>query len=174
MNKRLCKKCGDQIPVRLLIDGKQKNLQNRKYCLKCSPFGLHNTRKIEQNSLKGTKICPKCNKEKDKKDFYKRRNNTHSSSYCKECSDKYSSERWIDIKKNAVEYKGGKCEICGYNKFYGALAFHHLDPQVKEKDWNQLRLTSWEKIKKELDKCICVCHNCHAEIHGNIRKVESK
>jgi len=24
---------------------------------------------------------------------------------------------------------------------------------------------SWEKIKKELDQCMLLCLNCHAEIH---------
>jgi hypothetical protein len=31
-------------------------------------------------------------------------------------------------KLKAVEYKGGKCIICGYNKSIRALQFHHLDP----------------------------------------------
>ena len=47
------------------------------------------------------------------------------------------------LKVKAVEYKGGKCEICGYNKCgkceicgydkcIDALEFHHLDPQKKK------------------------------------------
>lgn len=28
----------------------------------------------------------------------------------------------------AIAYKGGKCQICGYDKCVGALEFHHLDP----------------------------------------------
>lgn len=31
-----------------------------------------------------------------------------------------------------VEYKGGKCCICGYNKCIEALEFHHLDPSQKD------------------------------------------
>ena len=27
-----------------------------------------------------------------------------------------------------VDYKGGKCERCGYDKNISALEFHHLDP----------------------------------------------
>lgn len=37
------------------------------------------------------------------------------------------------IKKMAIEYKGGKCQICGYDKCVGALEFHHLNS--KEKDF---------------------------------------
>lgn len=36
------------------------------------------------------------------------------------------------VKLKAIEYKGGKCQICGYNKCTGALEFHHLDPTKKD------------------------------------------
>jgi hypothetical protein len=32
----------------------------------------------------------------------------------------------------AVVYKGGKCQCCGYNKYIGALEFHHVDPEQKD------------------------------------------
>lgn len=32
----------------------------------------------------------------------------------------------------AVQYKGGKCCVCGYNKYLGALEFHHLNPNEKD------------------------------------------
>jgi hypothetical protein len=68
------------------------------------------------------------------------------------------------IKVKAVEYKGGECERCGYNKSTWALDLHHLDPS--QKDFSISGGTkSFEKIKKELDKCILVCRNCHSEIH---------
>lgn len=31
-------------------------------------------------------------------------------------------------KEKLIEYKGGKCQVCGYNKCASALEFHHLDP----------------------------------------------
>jgi len=67
-------------------------------------------------------------------------------------------------KLKLVEYKGGKCEMCGYDKFIQGLEFHHLDPNEKDftisgKSW------SFEKLKKEVDKCILVCSNCHIEVH---------
>lgn len=71
-----------------------------------------------------------------------------------------------DKKRKLIEYKGGKCEICGYNKCTSALSFHHKDP--KEKDFNiSARSYSYERLKKEVDKCILVCANCHIEIHEN-------
>lgn len=70
------------------------------------------------------------------------------------------------IKEQLVEYKGGKCEICGYDRYFGALDFHHKDPS--QKDFNISGGTrSFENMKKEVDKCIMVCSNCHREIHAN-------
>ena len=72
------------------------------------------------------------------------------------------------VKKKAVEYKGGECERCGYNKCMRALDFHHLNP--KEKDFAISGGTkSFESLKAELDKCILVCRNCHSEIHEKLQ-----
>lgn len=75
---------------------------------------------------------------------------------------------WRKRKKiELVEYKGGSCIKCGYNKCISALEFHHIDPNGKDfsiggKSW------SFERLKKEVDKCILVCSNCHREIHEEI------
>lgn len=79
------------------------------------------------------------------------------------------NERRKDAKQKLVTLFGGKCNICGYDKSLSALQFHHLDPLSKEflvKDacWN------FEKAKKEAEKCVLVCSNCHFEIHENLRK----
>lgn len=36
------------------------------------------------------------------------------------------------LREMAVEYKGGKCIICGYNKCLGALEFHHTNSKNKD------------------------------------------
>ena len=77
------------------------------------------------------------------------------------------SSKEIDLKER-LEYKGKQCIICGYSKCIQALDFHHLH----DKDFNlsdrNLKL-DWIEIKKELDKCIVVCANCHREIHANYK-----
>jgi hypothetical protein len=91
-----------------------------------------------------------------------------SSGYwrCTKCRNANVSNRRDKLKLMAIEYKGGECQKCGYNKCNRALAFHHLDPTQKDFGLAKSGLTrSWEKMKEELDKCILVCHNCHAEIH---------
>ena len=71
-------------------------------------------------------------------------------------------------KNKLVLYKGGECCICGYKKHNGALDFHHTG--VKKFAIGANRSLSLEKLKKEADKTILVCKNCHAEIHGGIHK----
>lgn len=72
------------------------------------------------------------------------------------------------LKEKAVEYKGGKCEKCGYDKCIWALDFHHKNPEEKDFSISGSKILKWEKVKKELDKCIMVCSNCHREIHYTI------
>lgn len=71
----------------------------------------------------------------------------------------------------SIEYKGGKCEKCSYDKCNRALIFHHINPKKKKFGISAKGITrSWEKLKKELDKCILLCANCHAELHDKIDK----
>lgn len=77
------------------------------------------------------------------------------------------SKRNHDLKRRAVEYKGGCCQVCGYSRFLGALEFHHTDPS--QKDWTVARNhRAWEVLRLELDKCVLLCSNCHREEHGKI------
>lgn len=117
----------------------------------------------------GKKECPQCKQLLDvnNENFYIDCNNKVHA-WCKRCNNRISYERQLSQKKRAVEYKGGKCCICTYSKYSGALDFHHLDPTEKEFSISDLRTYTWEKLKKELDKCILVCRNCHAELHGKV------
>jgi 5-methylcytosine-specific restriction endonuclease McrA len=76
------------------------------------------------------------------------------------------------LRDMAREYKGGKCALCGYNRCPSALDFHHRDPRKKDFGLSVRGLTrSWEKIKKEIDKCILICANCHREVHAGITQL---
>ena len=75
-------------------------------------------------------------------------------------------------KELMVQGFGGKCQCCGYDRCLSALEFHHLDPKSKEITISR-SMISWEKLLKELNKCICVCSNCHREIHSGIRKIDT-
>jgi hypothetical protein len=49
-----------------------------------------------------------------------------------------------------------------------ALDFHHKDPAKKDPNWRLMRNWTFERIKDELEKCLLVCRNCHAEIHYGV------
>jgi 5-methylcytosine-specific restriction endonuclease McrA len=82
------------------------------------------------------------------------------------------AQRRKKLMQQAIEYKGGNCMICGYNKCIRALTFHHVDPSQKSFGISARGITrSWEKIKDELDKCVLLCANCHAEVHDGITQL---
>ena len=167
-----CLKCNNDLPNFIKIDGKSHNISNRKFCLECSPFKMHNTKNLlNQELIQTKKICPKCKIEKPIEEFYRRRNNTNCSVYCKLCTTTTTTERQQNIKQKAVDYLGGKCSVCDYNKCLGALEFHHVNPEEKDFNIAELKLSSFDRMKTELNKCILVCANCHREIHGGLIKI---
>ena len=88
---------------------------------------------------------------------------------CVKCRSNAVQKRRDKTKEILVQYKGGKCEVCGYDKCLGALEFHHLNPEEKDFGIGAKGYTrSIEKNKQEVDKCILVCANCHREIHSGL------
>ncbi len=76
------------------------------------------------------------------------------------------------LKTMVVEYRGGKCFLCGYNRCIGALDLHHVDESQKEFGLSARGMTrSWEKIKEEANKCVVLCANCHREIHAGMARL---
>jgi 5-methylcytosine-specific restriction endonuclease McrA len=106
-------------------------------------------------------LCKVCG-ESDPKKFYGKMKTT-----CNSCHKKLIERQRVKIREEAIDYKGGKCQHCGYDKYRGALEFHHIDPSEKE----ALGLRKWnrKKLYKELDKCVLLCANCHREEHARLR-----
>lgn len=42
------------------------------------------------------------------------------------------------LKSMAIEYRGGKCNVCGYNKYIEALDFYHVDEKQKNLVYRQM------------------------------------
>jgi len=107
-----------------------------------------------------TRQCKYCNKpfESRRKDaIFCRRN-------CK--NNFFVTQNRRKIKQKAVDYLGGSCKECGYNKCITAMDFHHLDPSQKDFGIGSGNSLSWDKIQKELDKCVLLCCRCHRELHA--------
>lgn len=132
----------------------------RKYGLKTHKHGNNMFDECDN------KKCTKCLMLKPRSEYY---NYNKISSWCKQCLTDDVINRQRAFKVKCVEYKGSKCSECGYNKYIGALEFHHLDPSQKDFEMSRYKLSAFSDIvKKELDKCILVCSNCHKEIHGTV------
>jgi hypothetical protein len=56
-------------------------------------------------------------------------------------------------KLKLVEENGGCCSICGYNRYVGALQFHHLDPSLKSFGLSQKGKTlGMDSLREEAKK----------------------
>lgn len=62
------------------------------------------------------------------------------------------------------EYKSKLiCSKCGENRWW-LLDFHHTNPSEKDCEVTKL-IDAPNKLKKELEKCIVLCANCHRHLH---------
>lgn len=127
--------------------------------------------KLSNKEPKSTteKYCSICDTIKPLDNFYKVSGPKLFYTYCKDCTRHLVVKHNNTFKTLCIEYKGGKCILCGYCKCDSALEFHHIDPAKKDfsiSNSNRRELT--EDIKQELDKCVLLCANCHREVHSNL------
>jgi hypothetical protein len=142
---KVCK-CGSVIPNLVTIDGRVRNLSNRKFCLECSPFGRHNTRDL-------TKPVSDRNIR-----FWK-----------------YQAQERSQRKAQLVAARGGSCCLCGYDRCIAALEFHHRDPAQKAFELSKTNLLRrWEIVLAEAQKCDLLCANCHRELEERLRLREDE
>lgn len=141
---------------------------NVRYWLR--KYKLQTKHKNKESELKTHHKCNVCLqvKELNSDNFYMRKNGKSFHHYCKDCNNKKVVELQRARKQTYIEYLGGKCKKCGYDKCNGALDFHHLDPSKKEFNISSNRSFDINLMKKELDKCIILCRNCHAEFHAGL------
>jgi transposase len=70
-------------------------------------------------------------------------------------------------KARLLREAGGRCRLCGYSRYQGALQFHHLDPSSKEFAISRRGVTrAFEELRAEARKCVLLCSNCHAEVEA--------
>lgn len=169
---RSCEKCG-------------KQTKNKKYCSRiCSgKVRVKAAKNVEQSELNVDTLIEEVysNKELTRESFLQHYGDKLSVSQkdmvLKELFPlklnvtmaKYHSERRNAIKQELVDYKGGRCQICGYNRCLRSLHFHHIDP--KQKDFTiakYMKKLSKAKLYTELDKCVLLCSNCHYEAHEGL------
>jgi hypothetical protein len=140
---RECKACGNLVPSRIVIDGCVKNLQRRKFCFECSPFGSKNTRDLTKPQTP------------------RRKQNI-----------RYTQDRRKKVKEQAIKYKNSKCALCGYDRCIYSLEFHHIDSDLKKFTIAHAAYQrKWSEVLDELDKCVLLCANCHREVEYGYREI---
>lgn len=171
---RECAKCKISFRIFPIINGKRCDLSDRKYCISCLPFGNYNSYDLTRGLEKECKMCRKIfpirefQRKKRVKGLYR----TRYDNTCRPCLAEKSRLKHIETKRLSVNYLGGKCARCGYQRCLSALDFHHKDSSTKEFEIGSK--VNFEKIKEELDKCELLCRNCHAEHHHNTPVYENK
>ena len=91
---------------------------------------------------------------------------------CAKCRADAVADRRRRVKAILVAEAGGRCALCGYDRFSGALQFHHLDPTEKAFHLSQAGVTrSLARARAEAAKCMLLCANCHAEVEGGAAKL---
>jgi transposase len=92
---------------------------------------------------------------------------------CMKCRAEAVVARRRTIKQVLVREAGGACRLCGYDRYLGALEFHHLDPAEKEFNIARRGISrSIDRARAEARKCILLCSNCHAEVEGGIVQLD--
>ena len=88
---------------------------------------------------------------------------------CTRCRAERVADRRRRVKAELVAEAGGKCALCGYNRYMGALNFHHVDPS--EKSFGVARggaTLAIARMRAEARKCVLLCANCHAEVEAGV------
>jgi hypothetical protein len=102
-------------------------------------------------------------------------------SICRPCQKEYRRQHYIEnaakYKAKAKRYRKTKkkevtdlklslsCATCGENRHW-CLDFHHQDPSNKTGNiGTMVGRVSNETLKKEIDKCVALCANCHRDLH---------
>jgi ribosomal protein L44E len=143
---KACEACGENFSARLVIDGKLRYLYRRRFCLKCSPFGVHNTSKTPPGLENGPALVEK------------RRRRRNAKTY------RWQKKHRLSRKEQLVASLGGRCIDCGYDTCLAALEFHHRDRAEKEFGLGAFT-GALRRYLAEAQKCDLVCANCHRRRH---------
>lgn len=156
-----------RLTIRQIADECHTSMTNARYWLR--KFGLQ-TRRGPHGSINGKlrseldqltpRKCHRCGTT-DVTKFYGRR-----MDYCGKCFNKQKLESGHKRRDWAINLLGGKCVVCGFDKWNSGLDMHHICPSEKDICFRGFRYWSMERCKKELEKCVLICRTCHAGVHS--------
>lgn len=98
------------------------------------------------------------------KDYYQR----NKQKYLDQLKER-TATLGLEKRKILAEFQSGGCFFC--EEFEPiCLDAHHVDPTLKKFEISAAlkNVVSINNFKLELQKCICVCSNCHRKIHAGL------
>lgn len=163
-----CKKCGKTLPVERMSKG-WKNV-----CKKCeSDYQIARRKANPDKYAKRNKdACKRYyweHREKSR-EYNKKYREEHKEELLQHYKDKYqhNKERILESQKKRRNEFNSKyktpCIKCGEKRLL-VIEFHHIDPSKKLFTIGDSITRGDEEIKKEIQKCVCLCCNCHREFH---------
>ena len=134
----------------------------KKYCKKCSkylPSKAYNKKSCRKDGLQPH--CKKCQSVYSKASYEK-------NSIDRVATNTSNKKRraMFHYKRIINRYFAYGCTNCG-NKNFKVLEFDHVRGKKKSARGTEGVMSfvregySWKKIKKEIDKCVVLCRNCH-------------
>jgi hypothetical protein len=112
--------------------------------------------------------CRTCLENKPEEEyFYRGGGRKGLQADCKDCSRKVARKFRQVTRDKVGAYKMTKgCEVCGFKAEHPCqLDLDHIDPKTKTYKGSHKAYDagwSWERVEKELAKCVVTCKNCHA------------
>jgi len=154
-----CNNCGNEFPNKISKDGETISLSGRKFCLECSPLGNKNTRSYIVKLQDSEAFCARCQKIKNKDEFYARKDSGKPLSYCIICQSELKELKFQENIERVIQEKGCVCQDCGLS--YPAPIYEfYFDGTVY--NLSKARNMSFERFSNNLQEYTMLCRNCSA------------
>ena len=149
--------------TRQIADAAGRSQTTVRYWLR--RHGLKTVRARPDEELRGKYVTSRCRRHGEARFVMEGRGYYR----CTRCRGERVAARRRKVKALLVEEAGGRCRLCGYDRYAGALHFHHVDPAEKAFGVAKAGVTlGIERLRAEARKCVLLCSNCHAEVEGGV------
>lgn len=172
-NKRQCRICKKWLDASEFYKHKGYKDGIDHACKECQKQYQKNFRKSNPEIIKDrSKTIRERDKEKIKqrqKEYYeKTKLDPYYIKKRKDCYNK-NKDKWHKNEKERRKFFNEKwkkpCIKCGESRLY-LIQFHHIDHKTKDFSIGANATSKSEEVlKKEIEKCVCLCSNCHDEFH---------
>ncbi len=116
------------------------------------------------------KFCTGCGETKTLDQFYPHSGQSSGRQpRCAECCKSHSKLRKLERRLKIIEQFGDICYDCGEIYNPACYEFHHVNMEEKSFSISSYLTLGWERLQKELDKCVMLCANCHRIRHSKRR-----